>query len=168
MTPHSRGLDAPRPTCAVRGQTWAGRRWGRSWRSFGKRGNEVGAAKGRVQTYHHGAHSPDPPSNADRAALVQILAVINDRESCEGALEEIQRIAVVALNDAPPAGDYWQRWLPDPEHINALPQPVRKYVHDLETNADPAGIVAENALLRDTVGALEVRIRDTGGGHSLC
>jgi hypothetical protein len=38
---------------------------------------------------------------------------------------------------------------PRPEHINALPQPARKYVHDLETNADPAGMVAENALLRD-------------------
>ena len=93
----------------------------------------------------------DPPSNADRAALAQILEVINDHQSCPEALHEIQRIAVLSLNAAAPEGDYWQGWLPDPEHINALPQPVRKYVHDLVTNVDPAGIVAENALLRDTV-----------------
>jgi hypothetical protein len=30
----------------------------------------------------------------------------------------------------------------------------------LVTNADPAGVVAENTLLRDTVAALEVRIRE--------
>jgi hypothetical protein len=67
---------------------------------------------------------------------------------------------VIALNDPPPAGDYWSGWRPDPEHINAVPQPVRKYVHDLMTNADPAGMVAENTLLRDTVAVLEVPIRE--------
>jgi hypothetical protein len=36
---------------------------------------------------------PDRPSNADRAALAQILAVINDHESCAAALREIQQIA---------------------------------------------------------------------------
>jgi hypothetical protein len=42
------------------------------------------------------ADSVTPPSNADRAALAQILAVINDRESCQAAPEQIQRLAVVA------------------------------------------------------------------------
>jgi hypothetical protein len=69
---------------------------------------------------------------------------------------------LVALTDPPPAGDYWERWLADPEHINVLPQPVRKYIHDLETNADPAGTVAENALLRDMVAAL-ARMRGFDG-----
>jgi hypothetical protein len=63
---------------------------------------------------------------------------------------------LVALNAPPPAGDYWKGWLPEAEHINAFPQPVRKYVHDLVANADPAGMVAENTLLRDTVAALEM------------
>ena len=39
------------------------------------------------------------PSNADRAALAKILTVIDDHEGCEAALDEIQRIAVQALNE---------------------------------------------------------------------
>ena len=100
------------------------------------------------------------PSNTDRAALAQILAIINDHQDCDAAMRAIQMAAVIALNDPPPAGDYWDRWLPDPEHINALPQPIRSYIHDLVANVDPAGMVAENALLRDTVAALEARLRE--------
>ena len=103
---------------------------------------------------------PSPPSNADRAALAQILTIINEQQDCEMALSAIRRTAIIALNAPPTIGDYWERWLPDPEHINALPQPIRVYVHDLETNADPAGMVAENVLLTDTVAALELRIRE--------
>lgn len=40
-------------------------------------------------------------------------------------------------------------WLPTPENINALPDPVRGYIHDLVTNADPAGMVRENITVRD-------------------
>ena len=40
-------------------------------------------------------------------------------------------------------------WEPTAANINALPEPLRRYIHDLETNADPAGMVAENILLRD-------------------
>ena len=42
------------------------------------------------------------------------------------------------------------KWLPTPENINALPEPVRKFIHDLETNTDPAHIVRENILIKDT------------------
>jgi hypothetical protein len=38
--------------------------------------------------------------------------------------------------------------IPDPETINALPKPLRRYIHDLETNADPAGTMRENIRLR--------------------
>lgn len=45
-------------------------------------------------------------------------------------------------------------WKPTPEAINALPEPLRKYIHDIETNCDPAGMVRENVMLRDqTTGA---------------
>src|ERR1700743_1324695 len=40
-------------------------------------------------------------------------------------------------------------WTPTPENINALPPGVRSYIHDLETMADPAGIVRENHCLRE-------------------
>ncbi len=49
------------------------------------------------------------------------------------------------------AGDHPQHevaWMPTAENINALPEGLRKYVHDLETNADPASMVAENIFLR--------------------
>jgi hypothetical protein len=33
-------------------------------------------------------------------------------------------------------------WAPTAENINKLPEPVRRYIHDLETNTDPAGNTA--------------------------
>ena len=48
---------------------------------------------------------------------------------------------------------------PTPEHINALPEPIRKYIHDLETNCDPAGIVRENVLLKDENEALRLKLK---------
>jgi len=30
-------------------------------------------------------------------------------------------------------------WRPTADSINALPQPLRRYIHDLETRCDPAG-----------------------------
>jgi hypothetical protein len=38
---------------------------------------------------------------------------------------------------------------PTSEQINALPKGIRMYVHDLETLCDPAGMVAENILIKD-------------------
>ena len=110
--------------------------------------------------------SPLPlPSNADRAALGQILGVINEHENsehrnCEAAVTEIQRIAVWAPNERTKPGDYWHGWLPDPEHFNALPQPLRDYIRDLETRADPAGDVAQIAFLKETVEALVIKVRE--------
>ena len=46
-------------------------------------------------------------------------------------------------------------WLPTPESVNALPEPLRKYIHDLEALCDPAGIVAENTFLRDQVAGVQ-------------
>lgn len=40
-------------------------------------------------------------------------------------------------------------WLPSSDNLNALPEPLRKYVHDLETRCDPAGDVARLALTQD-------------------
>jgi hypothetical protein len=41
-----------------------------------------------------------------------------------------------------------------------LPGPIRRYIHDLSTRADPAGDVAEIACLKETVAALGARIRE--------
>jgi len=111
--------------------------------------------------------TPPLPSNAGRAALAKILDVVqahecgqNDYATCEAAVREIQRIAVWALNERTKPGDYWHGWLPDPEHFNALPQPLRDYIRDLETRADPAGDVAQIAFLKYTVDALVIRVRE--------
>lgn len=52
-------------------------------------------------------------------------------------------------------------WLPTPANINALPEPVRKYIHDVETRCDPAGYVAELALLRDQNENLQALLDNT-------
>jgi hypothetical protein len=49
-------------------------------------------------------------------------------------------------------------FVPDPAHIKALPKPLKKYIHDLATRADPAGDVAAIACLRKNVQGLTVTI----------
>ena len=49
-------------------------------------------------------------------------------------------------------------WTPIAENINALPEPIREYIYHLETNADPAGMVAENTLLKDQTKQLDAMI----------
>jgi hypothetical protein len=51
-------------------------------------------------------------------------------------------------------------WLPTPEAINALPEPLRRYIMELETNTDPAGMVRENALLRAQRDAIVVKLAE--------
>jgi hypothetical protein len=51
-------------------------------------------------------------------------------------------------------------FIPDADHINALPGPLRRYIHDLETRADPAGDVAEIALLKENNAALWARVHE--------
>jgi hypothetical protein len=42
-------------------------------------------------------------------------------KASEAARDEIDRIAVQALNEPTKIGDYWHSLVADPEHINALP-----------------------------------------------
>lgn len=39
-------------------------------------------------------------------------------------------------------------WVPTPDNINALPKPLRDFIHHLSTEADPAGTTADNYRLR--------------------
>ena len=54
-----------------------------------------------------------------------------------------------------------EHWQPTPENINALPEPLRRYVMRLETMADPAGLVRENALLKEQIAALMKKLTDS-------
>ena len=62
-------------------------------------------------------------------------------------------------------------WLPTAENVNALPDQVRKFVHDLATNADPAGTVRDLTIAQDTIRALEASnrmLRDVAAEVSGC
>jgi hypothetical protein len=49
-------------------------------------------------------------------------------------------------------------WTPTPANVNALPDPVRRYVHDLETQCDPAGEIARTRLLEDENAMLRAKL----------
>jgi hypothetical protein len=51
-------------------------------------------------------------------------------------------------------------WLPTAENVNALPEGVRRYVHDLETRCDPAHDVQKMALQADTIRGLDAKVRE--------
>ncbi len=68
--------------------------------------------------------------------------------------------AIEALHAA--KGAALNSWQPTPDNINALPEPLRRYVHHLETLSDPAGLVRENALLKQQVDGL---LKKLGAGR---
>jgi hypothetical protein len=49
------------------------------------------------------------------------------------------------------------------EQINSLPDFAREWIHDLATNADPAGTLAELRLLQDAFKAQEILITELRG-----
>ncbi len=51
-------------------------------------------------------------------------------------------------------------WLPTAENINALPDPVQDYIADMQTNADPPSMVADNIIMKDTIKTLEKMLEE--------
>ena len=86
------------------------------------------------------------------------VAVDLSEQDCDCETIDIETLtaAVVAWRIGLAAAD----WQPTPERINALPEPIRRYIHDLETRCDPAGDVAQIACLRETCGALSKRVAE--------
>ncbi len=52
-----------------------------------------------------------------------------------------------------------KEFLPTAEHINALPDRLRSYLHDLETKCDPAGELRARVLAEDMMGQLEAMVK---------
>ena len=44
------------------------------------------------------------------------------------------------------------------DQINAAPEPLKGYIHDVSTMYDQAGFQQERIFLRETVRALEIRV----------
>ena len=59
-------------------------------------------------------------------------------------------MAVLEINDD---------WTPTAENINALPEPLRRYIMHLETHADPSLTLQENWALKQQVRYLEAMLR---------
>lgn len=49
-------------------------------------------------------------------------------------------------------------WRPTPAAINALPDPLRHYIHDLETRCDPSGDLQLIYELKEMVRSLEAML----------
>ena len=67
------------------------------------------------------------------------------------------------------AAEREQGWTPTDDNINALPAPLRRYIHDIETKCDPAGDIRTIAVLRDHLEAFSrlsaERQRDLGAAR---
>lgn len=72
--------------------------------------------------------------------------------------EAVQRMTELLARIAPqplqPSSWSAHDWKPTAENVNALPEPIRKYIMELETFCDPAGLIAQIALLTDRTDAL--------------
>jgi hypothetical protein len=58
-----------------------------------------------------------------------------------------------------------ENFSPTPEQINSLPEPLRKYIHHLETRSDPAGDVARIWSLEEQVDELCEKILEMKKGQ---
>ena len=54
----------------------------------------------------------------------------------------------------------WKDWKPTPIGINSLPKALFDYICHIETLCDPAGIIAENTLLKDEIRYMAKLIED--------
>lgn len=87
------------------------------------------------------------------ALLAHVLAELGDRDRDDLKMMLAGRWVARIVEIAPD-------WLPTPTNVNALPEPLRHYIHQLQTDCDPAGTIRENVILRETVAALEARLAE--------
>jgi hypothetical protein len=74
----------------------------------------------------------------------------------------LERDKIVLTGDNYPVNDVRScTWTPSSENINTLPEPIRQFIHDLETQCDPAGMVAENTFLRDQIKQMQKKIEES-------
>lgn len=77
--------------------------------------------------------------------------VFADVSYCLNDEQDVIKKCIEAIPEIPVAffSGIKKDWQPTSENINMLPDPIRKYIHDIETKCDPALMVQENALLKD-------------------
>lgn len=110
--------------------------------------SEIGLQMAQTFFIKHDRHVPQ---DAIEFAGMLAIAFLLGRESIARGYENRTRSAYPA--QPPPASLL-------AAEINALPERVRRFVHDLETRADPAGDVREAHVARETANALAVRVAE--------
>lgn len=85
-------------------------------------------------------------NNIERAITHLHVLVTSSHNAGWQANRDAWAVIRAALAHPHPAGD---DWTPTSANINALPEKVRAFIHDLQTNCDPSGTVQENVLLRE-------------------
>ena len=112
---------------------------------------------------------PVQPVHQNNALIDAIDAVLSNQEHAfSGGMCHYQKgsqtwqvyedLRIAQYNIAQPVQPAAQ-WTPTPENINTLPEAVRQYIHALSANCDPAGMVAENTLLKDCNLGLQMMYR---------
>jgi hypothetical protein len=94
---------------------------------------------------------------ADHRQMADRLHVSDERKeilegmamACDDLEEQIRARSTKAAPGEPPSIS---------AEINALPERLRRYIHDLETNADPAGTVRDAFAQRENCKALEAEL----------
>lgn len=87
--------------------------------------------------------------------------VVLDRVRADAQAAQGYRVRPFVYLGAP--AEATEAWLPTAENINALPEPIRRYIHDLSTRCDPAGEVRELTIARDTIRSLEAAPTEAAG-----
>lgn len=86
---------------------------------------------------------------------VRIISKSEAKRDIAAKAADKLRDAISAALAAPVA----EKWLPTPENVNALPEGVRKFVHDLASRCDPAGDVAALTGLQDQLDGVQLMYR---------
>ena len=107
--------------------------------------------KGIDQILFRGSHDIMRPLASYPSSVVHALMPSVVRFMLQAFLEIDATEAAVAGGEG---------WLPTAENINALPEGIRRYVHDLETRCDPAHDVQKMALQADTIRGLDAKVRE--------
>lgn len=92
---------------------------------------------------------PDPEINKE------VNADIREGEEADKAAglppQDFSEMFVSSIDD---------NWLPTAANINRLPEPLRLYIHDLETKCDPGGDVQTIASQKDQIGGLTNKVKE--------
>jgi hypothetical protein len=103
-----------------------------------------------------------------RAALAALSASDGSKGVYDAAALRDARISAEAavVTPAPPCPHAnrlraLESFTPTPQNVNALPEPLRRYIHDLETRCDPQGDIARLIIQQEQLDGLGKMFRES-------